>query len=96
MKKGNKRTSENIDIRVLDAFDIPNGIERLVEVVKDKEKGNVAVKFYGPNKKKGCTVMVTKTKDHDVKFAFALAQEVVKSLLDNFISATNSITELYF
>ena len=69
MKKGNKRTSDNSDIRVIDASNIPNGIERLVEVVKHNEKGNVVVKFYGPNKKRGCTVMVTKTKDHAVQFA---------------------------
>ena len=86
MKKGNKRTSDNSDIRVIDASNIPNGIERLVEVVKNNEKGNVVVKFYGPNKKRGCTVMVTKTKDHAVQFAFSLAQEVVKPLLDSFIS----------
>ena len=86
MKKGNRRTSENVNIRIIDSREIPNGIEREVEVVKDKEKGNAVVKFYGPNKKKGCTIIVNKTKNHDVKFALSLANEVVKPLLDSFIS----------
>ena len=45
------------------------------------------LKFYGPNSKSGeCTVMITKSKKHDVKFVKILAIGIIKKMLDKFMS----------
>ena len=61
MKSGHKKESAKISFRILNSKQIPNGIEKEVEVTKDKDIGNALIKFYGPSKK-GCTVIISKTK----------------------------------
>ena len=85
MRNGHKKESANISIKILETKQIPNGKEKEIEIEKGKEKGNASIKFYGPSKK-GCTVIVNKTKKNDVKFAVMLALDVVKPFLDNFIA----------
>ena len=75
-----------VTMRVMDSRNIPHGIEMDVEVTKDKERGFAIVKTFGPNGKKECTIMVNKSKKYDVKYVKILALDVIKLLLDKFIS----------
>ena len=84
MKKGNEKVLGNVSFKVLDSRKVPHGMEHEVELSKDKERGVAILKIFGPSAKKGCTLMINKSKKFDVKFVEILAFEVVKQLLDRF------------
>ena len=86
MKKANKRELADIAFRVLDTRKINSGVEIEVEIVKKNEKGIAILKLYGPNAKKGCTILINKAKNNDEIFVKILADEIIKPLIDNFIS----------
>ena len=68
----------------MDARKVPHGIEMDIELSKDKDRGLAVLKIYGPNSKKECTIMINKSKKHDVKYVKILSLEVIKPLLDSF------------
>ena len=87
MMKGNQKSIKNVTFKVLDVRKKgkkSDEVEIDVEVKKDNERGVAALKIFGPSKKKGCTIMMTKLKKYDAKFAEILAFDVIKDLLDNF------------
>ena len=43
-------------------------MEYEVEISKDKERGVAILKIFGPSAKKGCTLMINKSKKFEVKF----------------------------
>lgn len=87
LKKGFSRVINTIDIKVVDSKKIPHGIEKDVMMTKDGECGKAKLKIYEQNpKKKHITMVVNKSKDSDEKFVEFLTQEVVKTLVDSFIS----------
>ena len=48
---------------------IVGGATQVVIEIEDKEgRGNANVDFWGPNKRKECTVLVKKSKEHDKRF----------------------------
>ena len=53
-----------------------------VEVIKDNMKGSAGIKIFGPNSRKGYTVMVNKAKKSEKVFAKVLALDVIKPLID--------------
>ena len=86
-QKGAQKHMENLAFRILDSRNKENGPEMDIEISKNKERGNAVLKFYGPNSKSGeCTLMITKSKRHDVKFVKILANEIIKKMLDKFMS----------
>ena len=84
-KKGAQKQIKNIGVKTLDFRTIKNMSEIDIELTKSDERGIACVKIYGPSKK-GCTIMVTKSKKHDAKFVRILAAEVFKPLVNSFIS----------
>ena len=84
LKKGDCKSLGNVSFRVLDSRKMPHGVEYDVETAKDKERGASILKIYGPNPKKGCTAMISKSKEHDVKFVGILATDIIKQLFDRF------------
>ena len=86
MKKGNEKIIDKISFKVLDSRKIPHGIEYEVEVNKDTEKGLAVLKIYGPSTKKECSVVVNKAKKCEAKYVSLLALDVIKQLLDRFVS----------
>ena len=64
---------------------IPWGIELMINIEHDKEKGKAFWKFFGPNSKNKYKLSINKAKAKDVKFVKILTNEIVKPLLDNFI-----------
>ena len=86
-QKGAQKYMENLAFRILDSRNKENGPEMDIEISKNKERGNAVLKFYGPNSKSGeCTLMITKSKRHDVKFVKFLANDIIKKMLDKFMS----------
>ena len=65
MKKGNQKILDNVSFKVLDARKVPHGLEYDVEILKENERGIAILKIFGPNTKKGCTLMVNKSKKHE-------------------------------
>ena len=68
-----------------------HGYEYEVEISKEKDKGVAVLKLFGPNGKKEHTIMINKSKKHDVKFVEILAMEIMKPLLDKFENGCNGI-----
>ena len=44
------------------------------------------MKIFGPNNKKEWTLLINKSKKHEAIFVRILSKEIIKPLLDNFIS----------
>ena len=87
LAKGGPKQMENLEFRVLDDRKKDNGSEMDIEITKNKERGVAVLKFYGPNSKTGeCTLMISKSKRYNVKFVRILAVEVIKKMVDTFIS----------
>ena len=84
LKKGNSKVIESITFKVLDSKKINHGYKYEVEIIKEKDKGVAVLKLFGPNGKKEHTIMINKSKKHDIKFVEMLAMEIIKPLLDKF------------
>ena len=84
MKKGNQKIIDDVTFKVLDSRKKSNAYEYDVEVSKDKERGVATMKIFGPKEKKGCTILLNKSKKYDIKFLEILAFGVIKRLLDCF------------
>ena len=85
--KGSLKQMDNVAFRIMDCRKRDSGPEMDIELIKNKDRGVAVLKFYGPNSKTGeCTIMINKSKRHDVKFVKILAEEVIKYLVDTFIS----------
>ena len=87
VQKGSQKQMDNLAFRILDSRSKENGPEMDIEIIKNKNRGNAVLKFYGPNIKSGeCTLMITKSKKHEVKYVKLLAIDVIKIMIDKFIS----------
>ena len=88
-KRGSRKKINEIEVTVK-SVKTNNGTnpEIDVEIFKEKEneRGNAILRFYGPNNKKEQTLLVSKSKKHDFKFVKIIAEEVMKPLIDTFIS----------
>ena len=82
--KGKIKDMKTLTFKVNDNRKTKYGSEIDVEITKNKEKGIAVLKIFGP--KKESTIMINKSKKHDVKYVKILAVEVIKPLLDKFIS----------
>ena len=84
-KKGVVKTIDVTTCKILDSRKAPHSLEFDIETEYDNEKGMAVLKVYGPTPKKGATVMVSKSKDHEVKFVERLAMNVIKQMLDRYV-----------
>ena len=58
----------------------------LIELSDKDGRGNAIVDFWGPNKKKECTILIKKSKEHEERFVKILAKTIIQPFLDSFIS----------
>ena len=84
LKRGEGSCVNNVTFKVLDVRTMPYGMEYDVQSTKDKERGVSVLKIYGPNQKKGCTIMICKSREYEKKFVSILGNDIVKHFLDNF------------
>ena len=84
LKKGEGSSVNGVSFKVMDVRMMAHGIEYDILSAKDKDKGISVLKIYGPKTKKGCTVMICKSREHDNKFVSILAVDVIKHLFDRF------------
>ena len=84
LKKGEGSDVNNVSFKVLDVRKMQHGVEYDIQCIKNQEKGVSVLKLYGPNPKKGCTVMICKSREHENKFVSILSKDVIKHLLDVF------------
>ena len=86
LKKGVSKQIGKLDFKVLDCRKSKNGLEIDIELSKDIETCIAILKVFGPNTRKETTLMINKSRKHEAKFVKMLALEVIKPLLDAFIS----------
>ena len=86
MKKGANKEINSLKFRVLDSRKAKKSSEFDVEIVRGTERGLAMLKIYGPNGKNECTLMTTKCKKQDAVFVKLLALDIVKPLLNAFIT----------
>ena len=82
LKKGSEYEIGNIKFKVLDSKKIGGSTQVTVEVTDNEGRGISVVDFWGPNKRKECTIMIKKTKDHEEKFVKTLAKQIIQPMLD--------------
>ena len=80
MKKGNQKVIDDVTFKILDSRKKSNEIEYDIEVCKDNERGVAAMKIFGPKEKKGCTILLNKSKKYDVKYLNILTFGAVVAL----------------
>lgn len=85
-KKGRKQNINSVGFKVLNSRNIPHGKEIEMEITKENEKGIALLKMFGPNRKKQCTIVVNNSQKSYSTFASVLAGDIIKPLLDSFIS----------
>ena len=87
LKKGTRKDLNKIQITVLDCRKEKSKTSEVdIEIVKSNERGIATLKFYGPNAKKVRTILISKSKNHDAKYVSIAALEIVKPLLEKFLS----------
>ena len=86
MKRGTKRILNKLTMIVMDSRTIPHGNEMDIEVSNEKEKGVAVLRIFGPNSKKECTIVASNKKKSDLIFVKILAKDIIKPLIDKFIS----------
>ena len=84
--KGSKKFVKSATIEVLDARKIPHGVDYDVEITKNNDRGQVNMKIYGLSTKKGFSVIINKSKKYEARFVKVFAEDVIKLLIDTFIS----------
>lgn len=85
--KGFSKKAKDVTFKVLTKRKVPNGgLEIDVKVFKGEKNGIAILKIFSSNGKKGSSLTVNKTKKHSAEFVTILATDVVKPLLDKFIS----------
>ena len=82
LKKGTTKEIGDIKIDVLDAKPLGGALQVTVAMTNKKERGIALVDFWGPNKRKECTIMIKKSKDYDELFVNILAKQVIQPCLD--------------
>ena len=75
-----------VQFRILDVKTTKNGLEIDVEVPKDGNTGSDVLKLFNQNARKGTTIMINKSQKQEVKFVRFIATDIIKVLLDKFIS----------
>ena len=95
MVKGRQSEVQGLKFIVLD--DREKGIETEVEVQIQEnvklgvdKRGVAVLKLYGPNKRKENSILVTKSKESDIKYVTILAEKIVRPLLAKFLSTSGN------
>ena len=88
MVKGEQKKIEDVEYKALDARIQGAGLEIIVEVKANKNRGEAILKVYGPKEdiKKENSVTITKSKKSDSKYVVILAEKVIKPLMNGFLS----------
>ena len=82
LKRRNDVKIGNTKFNILDNRIIGGATQVIIEIVDKEGRGNAIVDFWGPNKRKECTVLVKKIKEHDERFVEIVAKTVVQPILD--------------
>ena len=82
LKKGTTKEIGNIKIDVLDSKPLGGALQVTIKMSNKKESGIALIDFWGPNKRKECTIMIKKSKDYDELFVNILAKQVIQPCLD--------------
>ena len=86
LKRGSNAEIGTTKFNIKDNRKVGGATQVVIEIIDKEGKGNVIVDFWGPNKRKECTVLVKKSKEHDERFVEIAAKRIVQPILDSFIS----------
>ena len=79
LKKGVENEVSGIKFKVLDLRKLGGATQVTLEMSDNEGRGNAIIDFWGPNKKKECTVLVKKSKEHEERFVKIAAREINRS-----------------
>ena len=85
-KKGIEKDIGGVKFKVLDKKIVGGATQAIIEINDKEGRENAVTDFWGPNKTKGCTILIKKSKDHEERFVKILAKSIIQPLLDCFIS----------
>ena len=72
--------------KILDSKLHGGATQIIVEIISKAERGIAIAEFWGPNKRKECTILIKKSKEHDEKFVSILAKKIIQPCLDNIMN----------
>ena len=90
MKKGTEKEMDNVKFKVLDNRIVGGATQVMIEMNDKEGRGNAIADFWGPNKRKECTIMIKKSREHEERYVTILAKSIIQPLLDCFISGDHS------
>ena len=90
LKKGIENEANGKKFKILDQRKTGGATQITIEISDNEGRGNAIIDFWGPNKKKECTVLIKKSKEHGERFVKIAAKDIVKPLLDCFIAGRDS------
>ena len=95
MQKGIEKEVEKVKFKALDSKIQGAGLEIIVEVKTNRHRGTALLKVYGPKEdsKKENSVTVTKIKDSDSKYIVILAEQIIKPLMNGYLTGDIEISE---
>ena len=82
LKKGSQKEIKGLKFKIMDAKLQGGAIQVTVQMDLNVEKGIAIAELWGPNKKKECTILVKKSKEHDEKYVSILAKQIIQPCLD--------------
>ena len=86
LKKGLEKDVDDVKFKVFDKRQVGGATQVIIEINDKEGRGNAVTDFWGPNKRKECTILIKKLKDHEERFVTILAKSIIQPLLDCFIS----------
>ena len=88
-KHPQERVINNTNFTVLDNRPVGGATQVIIEISDKEGRGNGIVDFWGPNKRKECTVLIKKSKEHDERYVELVAKKVIQPILDCFVSGSD-------
>ena len=76
-KHAQEREINNTKFTVLDNRPVGGATQVIIEISDKEGRGNGMVDFWGPNKRKECTVLIKKSKEHDERYVELVAKKVI-------------------
>ena len=87
--KGIPHKKDGIKYEALDVREIGAGMEADVEITEKGDRGIAKLKLYGQNTRKENSITISKSKKGDHKHITALAEKIIKPLMNSYIDESN-------
>ena len=91
LKKGMEKQVNGTNFKIVDTKLHGGATQLIVQMISKAERGIAIAEFWGPNKRKECTILVKKSKEYDEKFVSILAKKIIQPCLDHIMSGKSLV-----